>query len=140
MFVVLAANASEPVKVNAKVLKAFNQTFFLAKDVVWQNLEKQLYQASFIENNIQVRAFYDESGNLLETIRYYQENQLPPNITAKVKAKYTDQNIFGVTEVSNTDAIKYLITLKDAKNWYMVKADAVGNLEQTTKYKRADID
>ncbi len=140
MFVVLTANASEPVKVNAKVLKAFNQTFSVAKDVVWQNLEKQLYQASFLENNIQVRAFYDGNGNLLQTIRYYQGSQLPPNITAKVKAKYVDQNIFGVTEVSNADAIEYLITLQDAKNWYLVKADPVGNLEQTNRYRRADID
>ena len=122
---------------NEKVLKAFKSTFVNAEKVVWHDFDDQ-YQANFWQNSINVRVKYDDDGNLLETIRYYFEKDLPPIILSKLKKKYPSRTVFGVTELTTQDEVNYYISMKDDKNWYTVKSDAVGNMEQTDKYKRAE--
>jgi hypothetical protein len=135
---IAAFATGSPYEVNEKVLKAFKETFNKAQDVVWHEYT-DYYQANFRLDEIQVRAQYDQEGLLLKTMRYYGEKHLLPNIVAKLKKKYGDKEVFGVTEVTSSDEVSFLITLKDEKNWYVVKSDAYGNLEQTEKFKRADI-
>jgi hypothetical protein len=130
--------STSPYDVNEKVLKAFKETFAKAQDVVWHEYDNNIYQANFKQDDIQIRAQYDQEGTLIQTIRYYGERQLLPNIVARLKKKYANREIFGVTETSSDEGINFLVTLKDEKNWYVVKSDAYGNLEQTEKFKRGD--
>ena len=95
-------------------------------------------QANFKLSEVQLRAVYDNEGNLLETVRYYGERNLPPNILSRIKKKYNGKTVFGVTEISTETEVSYHITIKDEKNWYMVKSDPYGNLQQTDKFKRAE--
>ena len=139
LFVSITAFASnKPVEVNEKVLKAFNETFSKATDVVWQEYEN-LYQANFKQDDIQVRAQYDQDGGLIKTIRYYGEKQLLPNILSKLKKKYSSKEIFGVTETTSSEEVSFVITIRDQKNYILVKSDVYGNLEQTDKFQRADL-
>jgi hypothetical protein len=134
---IVAAVSAAPYEVNEKVLKAFKETFAKAQDVVWHEYDN-VYQANFKQDDIQIRAQYDQEGSLIQTIRYYGERQLLPNIVSKLKKKYGGREIFGVTETSSDEGVAFLVTLKDEKNWYVVKSDVYGNLEQTEKFKRAD--
>lgn len=138
MLISLSATAATPPEINEKVLKAFKQTFTDAENVTWKELDNSSYQANFKLSEIQVRAMYDNDGNLLETVRYYGERNLPPNILARLKKKYAGKEIFGVTEVSSDADVSYHISLKDEKNWYTIKSDPYANLQQTDKFKRAD--
>ncbi len=126
-----------PSEVSEKVLKAFKETFATAREVTWHEYDN-VYQANFKQDEVQIRAQYDSDGKLLKTIRYYGESQLMPNIVAKLKKKYTGKEIFGVTETSSDQEVNFVINLKDEDNWYIVKSDIFGNLEQTDKFKRAD--
>jgi hypothetical protein len=137
LFAAVASQAAGVPDVNEKILKAFKETFIYAEDVVWQE-NGNVYQVNFWQGEVNVRAHYDIQGNLLGTIRYYFEKQLPPTILSKIKKKYTGKSIFGVTEVSSDDEINYFVTLQDENDWYTVKSDAFGNLQQTDKFKRAD--
>lgn len=139
MLISLSATAATPPEISEKVLKAFKQTFTDAENVTWKELDNSC-QANFKLSEIQVRAMYDNEGNLLETVRYYGERNLPPNILARLKKKYMGKEIFGVTEVSSDTEVYYHISLKDEKNWYTVKSDPYANLQQTDKFKRADVD
>jgi hypothetical protein len=130
--------ADRPSEVSEKVLKAFNETFTKATDVVWHEYDNY-YQANFNQDEIQIRAQYDEEGSLIRTIRYYNEKQLLPNIVSKLKKKYNTQEIFGVTETSSSNEVSFVVTLKDKNNWYVVTSDIYGNLDQTKKFKRADL-
>jgi len=134
-FVAIAAPA--PRKVNEKILKAFNETFTAAQNVRWQEYE-DYSQANFVVDKILVRAQYAEDGRLIRTIRYYSEKELLPNIVAKLKKRYAGKEITGVTESSSDDEVSFTINIKDENNWYIVKADVYGNLQQTEKFKRAD--
>ena len=133
----LSATAATPPEISEKVLKAFNETFAAAEDVTWKELDNSC-QANFKMNEIQVRAMYDNEGNLLETVRYYGETHLPPNIIARLKKKYAGREVFGVTEVTSESEVTFHITLKDEKHWYTIKSDPYANFQQTDKFKRAD--
>ncbi len=133
----LSAAAATPPDISEKVLKAFKETFTNAENVTWKELDNS-YQANFKLFEVQVRVIYDSEGNLLETVRYYGESTLPPNILAKLKKRYAGKEIFGVTEISSETDVAYHITLKDQKHWYTIKSDPYANLQQTDKFKRAE--
>ncbi len=137
LFAGLSASAATPPEISQKVLKAFNETFAAAKDVVWQELDNNC-QATFKQSEMKIRAMYDNEGNLLKTIRYYGGTNLPPNILAGLNKKYNGKEIFGVTEVTSDSEVSYQITLKDEKNWYTVQSDPYANLQQLDKFKRSD--
>lgn len=138
LLVSISATAATIPDVSEKVLKAFRETFTNAENVVW-NEDENHCQAFFNQKEIQIRAEYDNDGNLLKTTRNYGEKNLPANVLAKLKKKYAGKEIFGVTEVSTESEINYYVTLRDAKNFYKVEVDAYGSSQQVEKYKRADI-
>ena len=133
----VATAAPVPTKVNEKVLKAFKETFASAQDVSWHEYA-DYSQANFVVDKIQVRAQYAEDGRLIRTLRYYSERELLPNIVAKLKKKYAGKEITGITESSSDEDVSFVINIKDQDNWYIVKSDVYGSLQQTEKFKRAD--
>lgn len=130
-----ATTATEPD--NEKVMKTFNELFKGVNHVSW-NETGNYHEAFFSMNNIKTRVLIDNKGKLVQTIRYYKENNLPANVLYSVKRTYSKQNIWGVTEVANNNGTGYVITLNDAKHWYNIKADAAGETELVSKYKRGD--
>ncbi|HEV8272158.1 MAG TPA: hypothetical protein VGQ04_12695 [Chitinophagaceae bacterium] len=136
LFAALSVAASNPPEVTEKVLKAFNETFMKATDVVWHETQN-IYEASFKQSEIISRAIYDKEGNLLRTTRYYSQENLPINILTKLQKRYAGKSVYGVTELSSEDEVSYHITLQDETNWYVIKADNFGNLELSKKFKKA---
>jgi hypothetical protein len=133
----VATAAPAPSEVNEKILKAFSETFTTAQEVSWHEFDGYS-QANFVVDKIQVRAQYAEDGRLIRAIRYYSEKELLPTIVAKLRKKYAGKDIAGVTESSSDDEVSFVINIKDENNWYIVKSDVYGNLQQTDKFKRAD--
>jgi len=136
LFAALSATASNPPEVSEKVLKAFNETFMKATEVVWHEVQN-LYEASFKQSEVISRAIYDQDGNLLRTTRYYSQENLPINILTKLQKRFAGKSVYGVTELSTEDQVSYHITMQDEKNWYIIKADNWGSLELEQKYKKA---
>ena len=136
LFAAFSAKASNPPEVTEKVLKAFNETFMKATDVVWHEV-KNFYEASFKQSEIISRAIYDQDGNLVRTTRYYSQENLPINILTKLQKRFAGKTVYGVTELSMEDQVSYHITMQDDKNWYIIKADNWGSLELEQKYKKA---
>lgn len=123
--------------VNEKVLKAFQETFTNPKDVNWHEYENY-YEVDFKQDEIKTQVRYDAEGNITGTTRYYFEKQLPPYILASLKKRYPQRSVYGVTEIYAENDLQYYITMEDEKNWYTVKANPMGNLEQTEKFKKAE--
>ncbi|HEV8287164.1 MAG TPA: hypothetical protein VGQ09_22805 [Chitinophagaceae bacterium] len=128
--------ASTTPEVNEKVLKAFHQTFKDPKDVNWHEYDNY-YEVDFKQDEIKTQVRYDAEGNITGTTRYYFESQLPPHIISSLKKKYPQRSVYGVTEIYTEGDLQYYITMQDEKNWYTVKSNPVGNLEQTEKFKKA---
>jgi hypothetical protein len=136
IFATLTVAAATPPEVSEKVLKAFEQTFVSATDVVWHERENT-YEARFKQSAIVTRASYDKEGNLLYTTRYYGEEMLPINVLTKLKKKFAGKTVYGITESATENDVNYHIVLQDENNWYIVKADSVGSMELFKKYRKA---
>ena len=136
IFATLTVAAANPPEVNEKVLKAFEQSFVSATEVVLHEIENT-YEARFKQSEIVSRASYDKEGNLLYTTRYYGEEMLPINILTKLKKKFVGKTVYGITESATENDVNYHIVLQDEKNWYIVKADSMGSMELFKKYRKA---
>jgi len=121
--------------VNEKVLDAFSKTFSDVKDVSWSE-KQETYEVSFKQNSTQVRVNYDKEGNIINTLRYYTEEHLPLIVLSKIKTKFADKSIFGVTEVSSEEGTYYHVVLEDASSWVEVKSDVFGSVSVTRKSKK----
>ena len=122
---------------NEKILKAFNKTFDDAKEVTWQGLSENMYEAAFSHNEITCRVVYDEEGNVRRTLRYYKGSKLPIMLQARISSKYEGKTIFGVTEVSTTEGIRYHIVLENETDFQHIESDEFGNSVTTKKFKKA---
>jgi hypothetical protein len=134
------AFANDPVKIDEKLVQMFNTNFPNAKEVSWFEGPK-FYIVNFTEKGIRSKITYQKDGTILQFTRSYTEQHLPYNIQYKVKKKYPEKKIFGITEfVSGTDGestTEYYIKLEDDKNWITVRADADGALTVVEKYRKA---
>ena len=134
-----AVFAITPPDVNEKVLKAFHETFKDPQNVAWHEYD-DYYEVSFKQAEIKTLVRYDSQGNLLGTTRYYSEKELQPFIVSKLKSKYPDRSIYGVTEIFTETTLEYYVTMQDEKRWYTVKSNSVGDLEQVDKFKKAPVE
>ncbi|HLK30215.1 MAG TPA: hypothetical protein VKT28_16660 [Puia sp.] len=121
--------------INQKVLQSFHSVFSKATNIKWTEFQDHYY-VSFYQNDILIRANYDLSGNIMNSIRYYKEQHLPLNILCKLKKVYSSKAIEMVTEVSNQDGTAYFIQLKDDKGWTTVKSDESATFEVVDKFNK----
>lgn len=132
----LSIYATPPSAVNEKVLQAFEQSFKNVSDVVWHEY-KDCFEVKFTQNAIDSRITYDPNGNILKTIRYYGEEQLPLFVRAKLQKQFAGKKVFGVTELASEGELDYYIVLEDATTWSHVKCASTGNMQVYKKYKKA---
>ena len=122
-------------KISEKALKAFKATFTDAENVEWTD-GANLYTVKFTQQGINTFVKYDEEGNFVSSRRYYFGEQLPIDIQCKLKKRFADKTVFGVTEYIVGDDINYYVKLEDSKKWTTVKIDNSRNLEVTEKYQK----
>jgi len=121
---------------NEKVLNAFNKTFPNVENVIWSE-NVHTYEVNFKQNKTISRVTYDKDGNIVRTLRYYYEDQLPIMVLSKVKQRFSNKNIFGVTEESSEAGTFYHIILEDQKNWVDITSDPSGSITVDKKYRKA---
>lgn len=119
-----------------KVLDAFNKTFPNVKEVAWTENE-QSFEVKFKQNEVLSKITYDKEGNILKTLRYYNEQDLPLLVLSKVKRKFSDKKIFGVTEEASEEGTYYHIILEDEKHWINITSDGYGSIRVDKKYNKA---
>lgn len=127
------AMADDP---SEKVLNAFHKTFPNVKEVAWTENE-QSYEVKFKQNEILSKVTYDKEGTIIKTLRYYYEQNLPLLVLSKVKSRFNDKKIFGVTEESSDEGTFYHIILEDEKHWVNITADSYGSIKVDKKYNKA---
>jgi hypothetical protein len=119
-----------------KILRSFHDAFPNADTVTWYENESG-YEAFFTIHAIKCRIWYDREGKIMKCIRYYQVENLHPFILAKLHTCFPGRSVYGVTEESSDEGIKYHVTLEDANKWYLVSGDYLGNFSVDRKFKKA---
>lgn len=130
------ANANTSPSVDGQVLKNFKSAFPQAEKTTWYE-NNGLYEVVFENNQVKCRVWYEQDGKVKKTERYYSEKELPLFIIAKVKERFMDQRIYGITEVvSSEDGMVYHIVLNDDHKWYHIQSDSSGNIRLNKKYNK----
>lgn len=132
----LSFAASAHAAITEKVLKAFRETFQNAKDVQWHEYEAT-YQVNFKQNEIPTTVTYDKEGNITEARRHAKEDILPLMIREKLKKRFGDKKVHGVTELVVKDQTTYRIVLFDEKKWYVLDCDSFGVLFVRDRFNKA---
>ncbi|MCU7552384.1 hypothetical protein OCK74_24910 [Chitinophagaceae bacterium LB-8] len=122
--------------IDETIAKRFHETFPTATNIKWYTYE-DYYEVFFDYNQVTCRIHYDLKGNVISVRRDYSEKDLPVFILAKLKQKYPNKKVFGVTEILSGDEVVYEIVLEDAKTWTRVNSDAHGSMYVTKKFKKA---
>lgn len=136
MFFVVAASFAKP-PVNEKVLKVFAEVFPTVKNASWFEGEK-FYEVYFDKDGVKSRLRYDFDGHLLSTIRYYDGENLPPFLKARIAKKYPEKTVYGVTENNTDHELNFHIILEDENTWLHVQSNAYGHMSVTDKFKKAE--
>lgn len=127
--------------VNEKLIESFKTSFPKAGQVHWQETSKN-FIVTFVEADTRSRAYYNKDGDLMQLIRYYKNAQAPFVVLHAIQTQFNGKKIFGVTEVTTTDARKnvetaYYVKLEDERNWTTVKVDVYGNAVVTQKFRKS---
>ena len=121
---------------NEKVLKVFTESFAAPSEVKWFE-GTDYFEVRFVESNVRSVVTYDKEGNFLRSLRYYDESKLPFYVSCKLKKKFADKKVYGVTEKVNEGVLTYYVKMESDTQWVTVKVDADGSMEVVEKYRKA---
>jgi hypothetical protein len=124
---------------SAKSVSASDEAADLSTKAARENWFKipEGYYVRFIIDGIDHMEYYDKKGNLLYTIRNYDEARLPSDVRYNVKSTYVDYDIRFVQEIeSASGAITYIIHLEGKTKWINVRISN-GEMDEFEKYNKA---
>lgn len=99
-----------------RAAREFSKRHGEGRNETWYKLPAG-YLAEFKEGSIQDKAVFDRTGGWLYSIREYSEKELPGEVRGLVKSTYYDFSITWVKEVSQYQALTYVVHIENAKEW-----------------------
>lgn len=133
----VAALSFDTPPVTEKVLKQFSASFPTVTDAKWFEGDNY-FDVYFEKEEIKYNIRYDRNGKILSTRNYYTASKLSPFLKAKVAEKFPGKSIYGVTEITNSEEMYFVLVLEDKTSWTNLKADATGTLTVLEKLKKAE--
>ncbi len=130
------AFATDGDQVNAKIKSAFFQDFTGAQAINWQKTS-DFYFATFMLNNKEINAAYNEDGDLVGTSRFVETGMLPLSVSLAIAKKYEGYSISSkALELSYDGETAYYLTIRNEKQALKLKCLTNGSLIVEKKYKK----
>ena len=98
---------------SAKAVRHFEKSFGEVSEKHWYILVDGSI-AYFKKDGVQKKAAYDESGNWLHTLSFYEENKLPTDVRRLVKREYYDYSIYLVVEIEKDNRMVYIVKMENS--------------------------
>jgi hypothetical protein len=135
MLFTISAFAYRTDEIPARVKTALAKNFTNATNVTWQKGDNQgspLYLADFSWNLTNVKAAFDEQGNLLSISRKLTIAELPLKISLAVEKKYKDYTIQGdALEIIIDEQATYKFKISNGVQTINLTSDPTGFIEET---------
>lgn len=129
-------NSSYAGRVNPSVIRSFLKTYKEVSDEKWIEV-KDGFVAMFNYNGMDYQVAYSKKGNLLRTIRSYNEDKMQPDLRHLVKSTYYDYEINLVHEIEMPlNPVTYLVQLVGKKELINLKI-CNGEMEMLQKFNRS---
>jgi hypothetical protein len=126
------------IKVNQRVLAAFEKEFTTATNVSWEELnDSEIFHASFVYANEIMEAYYSAEGDLLAAARYISQERMPLLVAKTVRTSFKDYQFKQATEYMSAESTSYIVTLENAKHSLVVRIYNNGNAEVMKKTKKS---
>jgi hypothetical protein len=120
---------------NDRAIAKFGKFFPNASSESWTNT-KNGFAVRFTSNNMQQLVFLTKHGNVIASIKYYSEKQLPSDVRMSVRYAYPDYSIKSAREINAANSIAYLITIEDATSWKTIRI-VNGDMDVYEEYKKS---
>jgi len=120
---------------NDRAIAKFGKFFPNASSESWTKT-KNGFAVRFSSNNMQQLVFLTKRGNVVASIKYYSEKQLPSDMRMTIRYAYPDFSIKSVREVNAANSTAYLITIEDATSWKTIRI-VNGETDVYEEYKKA---
>lgn len=120
-----------------KVIKMFHRDYPQARnETVYHVGDSYMIYFKNPSQNATYRIYYNTSGEILQTMKYYSAEELSPFIRSRVNTKYKNKTISSVTDVTNDSGHFYQIVIEDKKSWTYLNVDEKGNMEIEKKLQK----
>ena len=98
-------------EVNSHAARHFITNFTMANSVRWIK-ETNVYIASFDAGHLTTKAYYDDNGNFICSIKHCLVEGLDSELKSAIIKKFPESKILNVTEFSNLEKQAYFINIK----------------------------
>ncbi len=124
-------------RVSHPALIAFSNSFKNVTNTKWFRVE-DMYLVQFIKNENQHKALYDVKGNLVYTISYGSEKNLPRDVRRLVRKEYVgfEYNILQAIEVNEDKRNIWVVNLDDGESLVTVRVEN-GFIEEVKNYRKS---
>jgi hypothetical protein len=123
-------------RVNPTVIRSFLKTYKDVSDEKWIEV-KEGFVAMFNRSGIDYQVAYDKKGNLLRTIRSYNEDNMSADLRHVVRSNYYDYEINRVHEIEMPlNPLTYVIQLVGKKEIINLGVSD-GEMEELEKFNKS---
>ena len=126
-------NAS--IAVNDKVQKSFNKYFVGATKQNWSMIAKD-FHSTFYVNGVFNQALLGRKGNLIYTISYGTEKEMPSEVRKIVKSEYYDYTITVAIEIKDNKRDIWIINMTNDNSYLIVKVED-GEMDRINQFKKS---
>jgi len=135
-FVSESENSSYAGRVNPSVIRSFLKTYKDVSGERWFEVKEGVI-AMFDYNGVDYQVAYSKKGNLVRTIRSYNEDKMQPDLRHIVKSTYYDYDINRVHEIETPlNPVTYVVQLVGKKELINLKI-CEGEMEVLQKFNRS---
>ena len=121
--------------VDKHILLCFKRAFPQVEKVEWST-EGNYWVAGFkVDGNLNI-LYYNDDGEVVLSRKYYGADDLPLFIRARLYKRYTGKTVYGVTEITRGNLVRYSIVMQDEKKWYVIEASSDGVMQQVNKFNK----
>ena len=106
-----------------------------AQLIEWKE-EAGFLKATFIMGDHRTQAYFKRDGQLEGSIRTLFYNQLPLAVMTAVDKRFTNAEIWDVSEINNPLGTSYRITLEAKHKKYRIRMDTSGNITDIERVKK----
>jgi len=120
---------------NDRALMKFGKFFPNASSESWTKT-KNGFAIRFTANNIQQLVFLTKRGNVIASIKYYSEKELPADVRMTIRYGYPDFSIKTAQEINAANKTAYLVTIEDATSWKRIRV-VDGEMDIYEEFKKS---
>jgi hypothetical protein len=126
------------IKVNQRVLAAFQKEFATATNVSWEVLKNEdIYHASFVYANEIMEAYFSAEGEMIAAARHITQEKLPLLVAKSLREQFGQYQFKQASEYMTAETTSYIVHLENAKALVSLRVYNTGNTEVLKKIKKS---